>query len=203
MSHRNIGLLNSHSAQTWGRALSVCLLASMTSMLACAQSLSEWSGSIEYAVSPGEMERSTWDYLPQTITYQTDGTHWRIHERGTSFERIWLGQHGATSFHVLFHFLGHAVELLESCPTMTHSDSFDFKGIPAPCPWQSGTLTVLEEEMTVTDGPARYTMVQTQQQAVVKRNWPKGHFDLPEGYEPMDKMSLAALLARLDNRSRE
>jgi len=203
MSHRNLGLLNFHEAQAWVRAISVYILAGMTSIFACAQPPSNWSGSVEYVVSPGDTEPTSWDYLPQSITYQTDGVHWRIDERGTSFERIWLGQHGATTYHVLFHFLGHAVELLETCPTLTRVESMDVKGKPAPCPWQSEAHLILEEEMTLTDGPAEYTIEQTQKQSMVSRYWPRGHFDLPKGYEPMDKIGLAALLSRLDSSPKE
>lgn len=203
MSYRNLGLLNFDGPHILRRAFSICILTGMTTLLAHAQSSSDWSGSVEYRVNPGNSEQTSWDYLPQTITYHTDGVHWRIDERGTSFERIWLGQHDATTYHVLFHFLGHAVELLETCPTQTRTESMDVKGNPAPCPWQSESRLMLEEEMTLTDGPVQYTIEQTQKQTMVRRYWPRGHFDLPEGYEPMDKMGLAALLSRLDGSPKE
>ena len=191
MPERNLGLLKGVYA--------VCFLIGVLNVSAHAQQSQNWSGRIEYVVSPGDLEATRWDYLPQTITYETDGTHWRIDERGTSFERIWLGQHGASTYRVLFHFLGHAVELLETCPSTERSDSRDFKEKIAPCPWQSEARHVLKEQMTLTDGPARYTIEQSQMQSMVRRYWPKGHFDLPEGYEATDKIGLAGLLSRLDS----
>ena len=86
-----------------------------------------WSGRVIYDVQPMNTVASEWDYLPQTITYETNGEAWRVTEQGTSFERIWIGAFDALEFSVLFHFLGHAVELLESLRDVCSIDPKDKK----------------------------------------------------------------------------
>lgn len=150
-----------------------------------------WSGEVVFDVTPRQATESQWDYLPHTITYETNGEEWRILEQGTSFERVWLGKHGVPTHHILFHFLGHAVELEERC---TSESIAQFDWGPAPCPWNVEAESAV---LFVSDGPVRYELnVQTKR--VVKRsNWDRKHFDLPHGYEPIDKPGLAALLQSL------
>ena len=73
-------------------------------------------------------------------------------EQGTSFERIWLGAHGAPTHHILFHFLGHAVELEERC---TGEPIAQFEWGPVPCPW---SIDASRSLLFVNDGPVRYEL---------------------------------------------
>lgn len=150
-----------------------------------------WSGEVVFDVDPRLANESQWDYLPHTVTYETNGEAWRILEQGTSFERIWLGEHSAPTHHILFHFLGHAVELEEDCKN-TRIAQFDWG--PAPCPWNvdaGGTV------LFVSDGPVRYDLKEQTKRAVKRSEWDRRHFELPNGYEPIDKPGLAALLQSL------
>jgi hypothetical protein len=153
-----------------------------------------WSGKIIYDVQPMNSAASEWDYLPQTITYETNGKDWRITEQGTSFERIWIGEFDAAEFSVLFHFLGHAVELLEPCPNEVLDGEGQWFDAPAPCAW---SLRALPKSCILRDGPASFRILVHERTDVPIRNWEKNTFVLPEGYEPMDRMSLSALLTSL------
>ena len=150
-----------------------------------------WSGAVIFDVTPRQATESQWDYLPHTVTYETNGEAWRILEQGTSFERVWIGEHGTPTHHILFHFLGHAVELEERC---TGEPIAQFDWGPAPCPWN------VDEEravLFVSDGPVRYELNEQSKRAMNRSNWDRKHFDLPNGYEPIDKPGLAALLQSL------
>ena len=176
--------------------------------VAWTQSPPTWSGRVQYRAvpsaqavpetSPGAMEK--WDYLPKQVVWETNGGHWRLVEKGTSFERLWYGQFDSNTYHVLFHFLGHAVELLETCPPplakTDHPESFDL-GL-APCAWSVGALP---REIELTDGPAAYRLIMESQETIAPSEWEEDHFTMPLGYEPVDKMTLAALLSRLDSHS--
>lgn len=155
-----------------------------------------WSGVVEFAVEPIAMEDGDWDYIPQTVTYETNGADWRILERGTSFERIWLGRHGAAEYHILFHFLGHAVELLEGCPP-ADGNTNDWQGtewgVP-PCPWLAA---VQAGALHINDGPARYALRLESMTEAKPTWWDRRHFAMPPGYEPMEKFGLAALMQSL------
>ena len=147
-----------------------------------------WSGEVIFDVTPRQATESQWDYLPQTVTYETNGEAWRILEQGTSFERVWIGEHGAPTHHILFHFLGHAVELKERCASESIAQ-FDWG--PAPCPW------IVEAEnavLFVSDGPVRYELNERSKRTVKRSNWDRKHFELPNGHEPIDKPGLAALI---------
>ena len=184
-----------------------------SSLMLCAsglwsQSHAAWSGRVQYHVEPAqlasgmksEMQSEQWDYLPQEVTWETDGTRWRLIEKGTSFERLWYGQFEAQTYHVLFHFLSHAVELLEPCPpSISASRNSDGLSLGlAPCAWPAHSLPV---EIELTDGPATYRLVLDKHEAIASSQWKRNHFRLPSGYEPVDKLTLAALLSRLDTRS--
>ena len=172
-----------------------CILAvAAANTLAFGQS--EWSGTAEFTVEAEDVKAGDWDYIPQSVQYETDGVHWRILEQGTSFERIWMGRHGADRYHILFHFLGNAVELEERCaPEVAEALPW---GMP-PCPWAEGASA---GQVAVTDGPVQYTLVLVASRTAHPNSWSRKHFDLPHGYEPIDKIGLAALLQRL-NRSSE
>lgn len=166
------------------------LLGCLWALLANGQT--PWSGMVEFAVEPLAVEAGDWDYIPQTVTYETNGKDWRILERGTSFERIWIGRHGAPEYHILFHFLGHAVELLEACESGDVLEARDW-GVP-PCPW---TKALPSGELEIQDGPARYALRLESVTAAKPTWWDRGHFAMPPGYEPMDKLGLAALMQSL------
>ncbi len=157
-----------------------------------------WSGQIVYKVESLNAEASAWDYLPQTITYETNGEAWKIIEQGTSFERIWLGNFEDEDYYILFHFLGHAIELLESCPSIDESAAGKLFDSPAPCPW---SLPALPESCVLSDGPASFQITAIQKLDIPAKNWERKSFQLPKGYEPMDRMSLAALLTRISSSS--
>lgn len=150
-----------------------------------------WTGEVIFDVTPGQADQGQWDYIPHTVTYQTDGQAWRILEQGTSFERIWLGAHGAPTHHILFHFLGHAVELEERC---TGEPIAQFEWGPVPCPW---SIDASRSLLFVNDGPVRYELKERSVRAVRRSEWDRKHFGLPRGYEPIDKPGLAALLQSL------
>ena len=167
------------------------LLCLMLAGHAVAGAQGAWSGVVVFDVTPRQADESQWDYLPHTVTYETNGEAWRILEQGTSFERVWLGKHGVPTHHILFHFLGHAVELEEFCAGESTAQ-FDW-GL-APCPWN------VDEEravLFVSDGPVRYDLSERTKRAVKYSEWKRRHFDLPGGYEPIDKPGLAALLQSL------
>jgi len=175
-----------------------------------------WSGTITYDVQALNNEASDWDYLPQTISYHTNGQAWKIVERGTSFERIWMGnldgenfqivERGTSferiwmgnldgeNFHVLFHFLGHAVELLEPCPPASDDPNGEWYEAAAPCPWPVGALP---KSCTLRDGPATYRIAVREKVDRAVKDWKKSFFELPQEYEPMDRLSLAALMSSL------
>lgn len=156
---------------------------------------SQWSGTAEFTVEAEDVKPGDWDYIPQSVQYDTDGVHWRIVEQGTSFERVWIGEHGADRYHILFHFLGNAVELQEDCaPVGVKSLPWG----PPPCPWAQGASA---ERVAVNDGPVRYALVLTDIREERPSSWGRKHFDLPPGYLPIDKMGLAALLQRLSRTS--
>ena len=46
-----------------------------------------WSGEVVFDVTPRQASESQWDYLPHTVTFETNGEAWRILEQGTSFEQ--------------------------------------------------------------------------------------------------------------------
>ncbi len=167
------------------------LLCWMLSGYGFAGSQGAWSGEVVFDVTPRQATESQWDYLPHTITYETNGEEWRILEQGTSFERVWLGKHGVPTHHILFHFLGHAVELEERC---TSESIAQFDWGPAPCPWNVEAESAV---LFVSDGPVRYELNVQTKRAVKRSNWDRKHFDLPHGYEPIDKPGLAALLQSL------
>lgn len=150
-----------------------------------------WSGEVVFDVTPRQANESQWDYLPHTVTYETNGEAWRILELGTSFERIWLGEHSAPSHHILFHFLGHAVELEERCKSAQNTQ-LDWG--PAPCPWNIDAGSAV---LYVSDGPVSYELKALTKRTVKSSEWDRKHFDLPGGYEPIDKPGLAALLQSL------
>lgn len=153
-----------------------------------------WSGRVIYDVQPMNTVASEWDYLPQTITYETNGEAWRITEQGTSFERIWIGVFDALEFSVLFHFLGHAVELLESCSSGEPSNAGTWYDAPAPCAWP---VKSLPKSCILSDGPASFRISSRERIEMPIRSWSEDAFELPEGYEPMDRLSLSALLSSL------
>lgn len=171
--------------------LVIAFTASCTLMLG----QSKWSGTAEFTVEAEDVKPGDWDYIPQSVQYETDGVRWRIVEQGTSFERVWIGEHGAESFHILFHFLGNAVELREGCAPVS-VEPLPW-GIP-PCPWAQGASA---EQVAVADGPVRYTLALVKSRPERPGSWSRNHFDLPPGYEPIDKMGLAALLQRLSRTS--
>lgn len=195
MPVRNPSLLNLLTYMAHGMGVACCLGLAGVSL---AQTSAPWSGRIAYRVEPLTETPEHWDYLPRTVVYETNGQEWRIAEEGTSFERIWLGAHDADAYYVLFHFLGHAVELLEPCPMSgTSTETGDPTHPQAPCPW---IVPELGERMVLNDGPARYELVQANREVVDASNWPSAHFEVVSGYEPMDKMGLAALLSRLEGK---
>lgn len=153
-----------------------------------------WSGKVIYDVQPMNAVASEWDYLPQTITYETNGDAWRITEQGTSFERIWIGEFDAPEFSVLFHFLGHAVELLEFCLKGEPGNAGEWYDAPAPCAWP---VKFLPKSCVLADGPASYRIVSRERIEMPIRSWSGNAFELPKGYEPMDRLSLSALLSSL------
>lgn len=160
---------------------------------ACGQS--GWSGTAEFTVEPLNVNASDWDYIPQSVVYETDGKNWRIVERGTSFERVWIGQHTADRYHILFHFLGNAVELEATCEAgVVRSTTW---GIP-PCPWADAAT---EDRVVITDGPVQYALERSSSTAAKPTWWDRGHFDIPPGYEPIDKPGLAALLHTISSPS--
>ena len=86
-----------------------------TSLIFTASLNAQWSGTVVYAVqTENDFQPKGLDYLPQQVILETNGQQFRILETGTDFERVWLMDEDEA--HVLFHFLGHAVELLEPCP---------------------------------------------------------------------------------------
>ncbi|MDA8606723.1 hypothetical protein N9L13_06795 [Flavobacteriales bacterium] len=174
----------------------ICLL----SLLICLPSAQAedngkpWSGTITYDVQALNNEASDWDYLPQTISYHTNGQAWKIVERGTSFERIWMGNLDGENFHVLFHFLGHAVELLEPCPPASDDSKGEWYEAAAPCPWP---VSALPKSCTLRDGPATYRIAVREKVDRAVKDWKQSFFELPQEYEPMDRLSLAALMSSL------
>lgn len=151
-----------------------------------------WSGEALYQVTTKHLPESQWDYLPVALTWETNGRDWKLTETGTSFERVWLGAFDADEYHVLFHFLGHRVELVESCnhdQVRSREGNADLGA--GPCSWPT---EFLPETCTLTDGPATYDIELTSAAPVDAADWDRKHFKIPPGYEPMDRMSLAALL---------
>jgi hypothetical protein len=155
-----------------------------------------WSGTITYDVQALNNEASDWDYLPQTISYHTNGQAWKIVERGTSFERIWMGNLDDENFHVLFHFLGHAVELLEPCPPASDDPNGEWYEAAAPCPWP---VIALPKSCTLRDGPATYRIAVREKVDRAVKDWKQSFFERPQEYEPMDRLSLAALMSSLSS----
>lgn len=180
--------------------------------------VTDWSGEIEYAVSAVEAPADRWDFLPQSLTLQTDGSHFRMIESGTDFERIWLVN--GEDVHILFHFLGHAVELLESCPTGNITSSFPTTNEQhvvaghttqlvqcvtgpaleaqdlgsAPCIWPTARMPL---ECTLADGKARYQITAISVRSIPRKQWKRRHFDLPSGYEPVDRPTLSTLISSM------
>ena len=56
---------------------------------------------------------------------------------------------------------------------------------------------MLEVVLFVSDGPVRYELNEQSKRTVKCSNWDRKHFELPNGYEPIDKPGLAALLQSL------
>ena len=44
------------------------------------------------------------------------------------------------------------------------------------------------------ENPVRYELNEQSKRAVKRSSWDRKHFDLPNGYEPIDKPGLAALI---------
>ena len=176
------------------RHVTVSLLLQTSFFVFALQATEPWSGTVVYDVEPLNIEASGWDYLPKTITYETNGEDWRITEQGTSFERIWIGSFEASEYHVLFHFLGHAVELLEPCPASPSDDAVECYEHYAPCPWPMNSLP---KSCTLHDGPASYLISAREKVETPPRNWGRNAFQLPAGYEPVDRLTLAALLSKI------
>lgn len=151
-----------------------------------------WSGKAVYDVTIKHLPESQWDYLPVALTWETNGREWKLTETGTSFERVWLGAFDAEEYHILFHFLGHRVELVEACGKEDVSPckgNADFGA--GPCAWPT---EFLPETCTLRDGPATYDIELTSTTRVEADDWDRKHFKMPSGYESMDRMSLSALL---------
>lgn len=175
--------------------LTVALLLISWGISANAQSNASWSGSAHYAVTPLVQDSTDWDYLPLELDFETNGNEWKISERGTSFERNWYGQFGSENYRVFFHFLGHAVELLEPCQNESNDTVIHAEDLGrAPCCWGIAQLPL---QIELQDGPARYTINLTNHEAIRSDKWPENHFEFPDGYEPMEREDLAALLYRI------
>ena len=138
-----------------------------------------WSGKVIYDVTPLNVEASEWDYLPHTMTYETNGKAWKITEKGTSFERIWMGTFERLDYHVIFNFLGHAVELIEQCPTTTPNVSGQWYEHDAPCSW---AIAALPKSCTLKDGPSLYQINVREKADIPDRKWDRKAFELPAGY---------------------
>ncbi len=157
---------------------------------AIANAQDTWSGEVIFDVNPMHVRAGQWDYIPHTITYKTDGKDWCIQEEGTSFERIWFGEHEAKAYRILFHFLGHAVELDEACGS---KETAVFNWGAIPCPW----IADAHLGLMVEDGPVSYILEERSSRSVKRSEWRSKDFDKPKGYEPIDRAGLAALLQSL------
>ena len=203
------------------RTLSSLLLVSFIGISLGAQSQKEaairWSGTITYAAEATDVSPDGLDYLPTHVILETDGENFRIVETGTDFERIWL-IHDEEA-HVLFHFLGHAVELLEICPNSrpvfveNRGGMKEIAGMSgalcrratgwaveakdlgaAPCLWPTASIPL---QCTIEDGTAHYTLTAQTISAVSRKDWPRKHFDMPDGYEPVDRITLSTLISSI------
>ena len=189
-----------------------------TSLIFTASLNAQWSGTVVYAVqTESDFQPKGLDYLPQQVVLETNGQQFRILETGTDFERVWLMDEDEA--HVLFHFLGHAVELLEPCPNVQplilagRGGTRDVAGITgiitrrstgwaveseqlgtAPCGWPTAWIPL---QCTIEDGQARYELVAQSVVDLPKKQWPRKHFDLPEGYEPVDRFTLSTLISSI------
>ncbi len=200
------------------------ILRHCSTLLLCLGSLclvpanAQWSGTVVYNVqTENNIDQRGLDYLPQQVVLETNGRQFRILETGTDFERIWLldGQEG----HVLFHFLGHAVELLEPCPQyrpLIVSDRGGTKEVcgltgiitrrstgyavesemlgQAPCSWPTAWVPL---QCTIKDGQASYELIAQKVTEKQKKQWPRKHFDMPKGYEPVDRLTLSTLISSI------
>jgi hypothetical protein len=176
-----------------------------------------WSGTITYAAEANNVPPEGLDYLPTNVVLETDGKNFRIVETGTDFERIWLINDDEA--HVLFHFLGHAVELLEICPSSrpvsveSRGGMKEIAGMKgalcrratgwaveaetlgaAPCLWPTAWIPL---QCTIEDGAAHYTLTAQTIAAVNRKDWPRKHFDIPPGYEPVDRITLSTLISSI------
>jgi hypothetical protein len=178
----------------------------------------QWSGTVVYSVH-GKTNKETQkrDYLPEQVVLETNGNAFRILETGTDFERIWLlDDHEG---HVLFHFLGHAVELLEPCPQSrplilsSRAGTREIAGIRgdltrratgwaveseilglAPCGWPTAWIPL---QCTIQDGQASYELIAETVTEMPKKKWPRKHFQIPEGYEPVDRLTLSTMISSI------
>ena len=149
-----------------------------------------WSGEVIFDVTPRQATESQWDYLPQTVTYETNGEAWRILEQGTSFERVWIGSMArppTTSCSISSAMPWNSRNAAQANPSRNSNGDR---------PHAHGTL-MLEVLLFVNDGPVRYELKEQSKRAVKCSNWDRKHFELPNGYEPIDKPGLAALLQSL------
>ena len=192
----------------------------LASMLFTSSLHAQWSGTIVYNVqAETNIQPQGLDYLPQQVILETNGQQFRIVEKGTDFERIWLMDEEES--HVLFHFLGHAVELLEPCPQARPLILTDRGGTrevagmtgiitrrstgwavesetlgQAPCGWPTAWIPL---QCTMQDGQATYDLVAQSIIEKSKKQWPRKHFDLPEGYEPVDRLTLSTLISSISS----
>ena len=170
-----------------------------------------------YTVQAKNTDIQGLDYLPEQVILETNGQAFRILEMGTDFERIWLlNDHEG---HVLFHFLGHAVELLEPCPLSTppilssRAGTKEVAGVSgiitrratgwaiesealglAPCSWPTAWIPL---QCTIQDGQASYDLIAETVTNKPKKQWPRRHFQIPDGYEPVDRLTLSTLISSI------
>lgn len=180
----------------------------------------QWSGTVVYNVqTESNFQPLGLDYLPLQVVLETNGQQFRILETGTDFERIWLMNEEES--HVLFHFLGHAVELLEPCPQARplilsgRGGTREVAGMTgiitrrstgwavesetlgqAPCGWPTAWIPL---QCTVQDGQATYELVAQSIIEKSKKQWARKHFDLPDGYEPVDRFTLSTLISSISS----
>jgi hypothetical protein len=66
----------------------------------------------------------------------------------------------------------------------------------APCGWPTAWIPL---QCTMQDGQATYDLVAQSIIEKSKKQWPRKHFDLPEGYEPVDRLTLSTLISSISS----
>jgi hypothetical protein len=158
-----------------------------------AQPSAFFGGTILYSVEPLDVPDSRSAHVPTEVELSTNGTDFRVVERGSDFERVWVQQAGEARVH--FHFLGHAISLAVPCepPTAQELVTDELLG-SGPCFWPGSFMPITwvhsEDGMTYRLQLERVTPVDA---------LPEGTFEHPTDHVLMARETLSTLVSSVDS----